>query len=51
MFYKVPFERSFEYKLIKSYTAPTCTAGMNNFIINKPMHKSSSSITETNWFS
>lgn len=28
-----------------------CTVGMDNFIINKPMHKSSLSITETNWFS
>lgn len=28
-----------------------CTVGMDNSIINKPMHKSSLSITETNWFS
>lgn len=51
MFYKVPFERSFEYKLTESYTALMCTAGMSNFIINKPNHKSTLSITETNWFS
>lgn len=50
MVYKVPCERSFEYKLIKSYTLPMCTAGMNNFRINKPMHISSS-IIETNWVS
>lgn len=50
MVYKVPHERSFEYKLIKSYTPLMCTAGMNNFRINKPMHKSSS-IIETNWVS
>lgn len=50
MVYKVPCERSFEYKLIKGYIPPMCTAGMNHFRINKPMHKSFI-ITETNWVS